>query len=49
MLVDRDMNPISVPLVLAKTLLEVGLGTAAAFSFARTGKAPRWSGLGPGK
>ena len=36
--VDTDMNPISIPLVLAKTLLDVGLGTAAAFSFARTRK-----------
>jgi hypothetical protein len=37
------MNPISVPLVLAKTLLDVGLGTVAALSFGRTGKS---GGLG---
>jgi hypothetical protein len=42
--VDRDMNPISVPLVLAKAFLDVGLGTAAALSFARTAKTARWSG-----
>jgi hypothetical protein len=44
-----DMNPISIPLVLAKTLLDVGLGTAAALSFARTGRTARWSGLGRSK
>jgi len=43
------MNPISVPLVLAKALFDVGLGTAAAFSFARTGKTARWSGRARGK
>jgi hypothetical protein len=32
------MNPISVPLLLAKALLDVGLGTAVALSFARTGR-----------
>jgi hypothetical protein len=32
------MNPISVPLVLAKALLDVGLETAAALSFARAGR-----------
>jgi hypothetical protein len=32
------MNPISVPLVLTKALLDVGLGIAAALSFARTGR-----------
>jgi hypothetical protein len=32
------MNPISVPLVLAKVLLDVGLGTAAALSLARAGR-----------
>ena len=49
MLVDKGMNPISVPLVLAKALLDVSLGTAAAFSFAHTGKTARRSSLGPGK
>jgi hypothetical protein len=32
------MNPVTVPLVLAKAVLDVGLGTAAALSFARTGR-----------
>jgi len=49
MLVDKGMNPISVPLVLAKALLDVGLGTAAALSFAHTGKTARRSSLGPVK
>ena len=31
------MNIITVPLVLAKTLADVALGTAAAFSFCRSG------------
>jgi hypothetical protein len=30
------MNIVSVPLVLAKALLDLGLGTAAAFSLSRT-------------
>jgi len=35
------MNSISVPLVLAKALVDVGVGSAAAFSFARTDKSGR--------
>ena len=31
------MNIITAPLVLAKTLVDVALGTAAAFSFSRRG------------
>jgi hypothetical protein len=31
------MNIVTVPLILAKTLVEVALGTAAAFSFSRSG------------
>jgi hypothetical protein len=32
MLVPRDMNILSVPVVLSKALVDVALGTAAAFS-----------------
>jgi hypothetical protein len=32
-----NMNIITVPLVLAKTLVDVAVGTAAAFSFSRSG------------
>jgi hypothetical protein len=31
------MNIVTVPLILAKTLVDVALGTAAAFSFSRSG------------